>query len=521
MIKRKTLWLVILITATAALIRVLGTTWGLPVYLHPDEHTIVESALDMARRHSFEPHVFNRPDHLEIQINMLVDIVIAHVLFQLPLLKAAAVDHAAFYLSARVITALFGAGMVGLAYSIGRQIKTSVGLIAAMLFAFFPGFIEFSHYATPDIPTGFLMLLTIRLCIAYIKQPSKRNVALISLSVALFIAVKYPGAILAVFPLLVIAHRGVTDRRWWRASGHALLSLVLIPFFLFVISPILFTDYPAVIHALRVESATSRAGAEGLGFAGNLLYYAGLYISFSGLILTAFFVLGFCALWKQKRREVYLPILFSFIYTFSLSAVGLHWERWAVPMYVSPLLVTAIGIDCAWTKWHVIKYGRFAVAFCLAVAASNMLMASSAKLAVFLVPDSRVLARAYCAQHGMTAANTAYEGYTPFEPTAPRPLSAFRKVDQQYVPKHATVRYVILSNWMYPRYLHDARFAKEAVMYRSIMQDNRLIHQLSPPVLRRSAFEVVNMYDSIHYLVALKQAHAAGPLLKIYRIDKK
>lgn len=176
--KNKELIILFIITILGCLIRILGTNWGLPTPLHPDEGTIIDTAIRMAEHHSFEPDVFFRPDHLEIKINMIAYSFISFLFYGLSVGELAQIHRETFILTARIITALFSTGMIFLSYSIGSKIKKEIGLISAFLFAFFPGFIEHSHYATPDIPTGFFMLLCIYFCISYIENPNYKNLAL-------------------------------------------------------------------------------------------------------------------------------------------------------------------------------------------------------------------------------------------------------------------------------------------------------------------------------------------------------
>src|SRR5262245_51860902 len=60
-------------------LRIVGARFGFPFFVHPDEPLIIQGAMDLSTRHSFEPRVFARPDHLEIKLNFLVDFVYARL----------------------------------------------------------------------------------------------------------------------------------------------------------------------------------------------------------------------------------------------------------------------------------------------------------------------------------------------------------------------------------------------------------------------------------------------------------
>lgn len=107
----------------------MGANWGLPTPLHPDEGTIVDTAIRMAERHSFEPNVFFRPDHLEIKINMIVYSLISFIFYGMSVGELAQVHKEVFFLTARIITAFFGTEMIFMSYLIGAKIKKKIGLI--------------------------------------------------------------------------------------------------------------------------------------------------------------------------------------------------------------------------------------------------------------------------------------------------------------------------------------------------------------------------------------------------------
>ena len=65
------------ILVVAFLLRFLGTRFGFPLLLHPDEPTVVQGAIDMARRNSFEPPYALRPDHVEMKLDYIAFAIFA------------------------------------------------------------------------------------------------------------------------------------------------------------------------------------------------------------------------------------------------------------------------------------------------------------------------------------------------------------------------------------------------------------------------------------------------------------
>lgn len=523
-VKKSTWFIFSAIILLGALIRLWGTNWGLPALLHPDEGTIVDSAIRMAEHHSFEPDMFARPDHLEIQINMIIDVIISHLFFRLPIHEMAQYHNDILFMSARVITALFGVGMIVLSYLIGAKIKKEIGLIAAFLFALFPGFIEHSHYATPDIPTGFFMLLCIYFCIRYMQKPVMRNLVLICISISAFIAVKYPGLILCTFVAIAVIMRGIQDKNFKRIIKHGLMAMIMVPGFLFIISPVLFTNYQAVKASLLGESNPVRPGADGLGYWGNLLYYFDTYLSYSGIILFFFFLCGVYAFVKKKIDLKFVPIFFSIIYFAALSYIGLHWERWAVPMYVSPLLVSSVGV---YFVYRYIKHKKdyiFKIIFYVGVAVAliNLSSTSVAKLIKFLVPDTRVASQSYCQANNINVENTNFEGYSPLFPTSPKLLDSLLKSNGKYYETNPKIKYILLSDGVYSRYISDPkRFRDQNNLLNGITAQYKLIKEYSPAQLKSSPIDLLNTVYSMKYLYQVKQKHYSGPLLKFYKVSEK
>lgn len=176
---------------------------------------------------------------------------------------------------------------------------------------------------------------------------------------------KYPGILTCgMLGLTVILCQRKNFRRLLQ---HAAILLTLYIAFLFAISPNLFWDFPAVWARIQIENRTEHLGADGLGFGGNLLYYAKLLFHGwkNGEIFLILFLASGCArlaLVRQRRNIVFsiLPIWWVF-----LSTRGLHWARWGVPMYVGALLIGALGMGGTIhaLKSRILRFGALAAVF--------------------------------------------------------------------------------------------------------------------------------------------------------------
>jgi hypothetical protein len=149
-----------------------------------------------------------------------------------------------------------------------------------------------------------------------------------------------------------------------------------------------------------------------------------------------------------------------------LSKIGLHWERWALPMYTCPLIVSAYGINVAYEKssqlTRRIPFLLWCVVFFLII--SRLLVVSSVATANFALKDTRFASYQFTQEMGIKEDNTLYEGFTPFYPSNMRDgsvLNAYHTLD-----KNKNIRYVIVSSDMYNRYLEDKeRYKAETAFY--------------------------------------------------------
>ena len=163
-VRSTTNWGVIVLVSAGVIgvaLRILGLGWGLPAELHSDEWVITTGALDLAQRNSFEPSLYFRPDHVEIQLSYIAYQLFSHLVLHTSVEAAYAANPGHFLLISRLITALFGTAMVVLAYFIGRRFNRTIAIIAVVLFSIFPPLVQHSHFATPDVPVTAALMAVI------------------------------------------------------------------------------------------------------------------------------------------------------------------------------------------------------------------------------------------------------------------------------------------------------------------------------------------------------------------------
>lgn len=505
-------------------LRFLGLNWGLPFQLNPDEWVIVMGALDLAQRNSFEPSLYFRPDHVEIQLSYLAYQAYAHLFVHAPVELAYAADPGVFLLISRAITALFGVVLVVLAFFIGRRFNRNIAVIAVVLFSLFPLFVEHSHFASPDVPLTATLMAVILALMHYLERPQISSLLVASGATAIAIAIKYPGAIATVMIAAVIIFAAVKERRYVRVVTHGTTAIVAVPVFLFLISPVLFTNFQAVTTSIREESRSTHAGADGLSWGGNLGFYANEFFGVSGILLSIMIVVGLLAV-VRLRLIAALPLLLGGVFWVILSAVPLHWERWGVPMAISPLFLGSIGIYYSYVvlaaHFPSNRWRRPAMAVFVVVVVANLLVGSLGLLAAFLATDTRIASAASLKESGIKESNTIYEGYSTFIPGSPKWIfDDLKTVDDRLVPVDADKKFVLTSSCMHDRYFQDPKYEKERQFYDQIDSQLDLELRVVPEVAapQNVAFEALNVFRGTKIVEAFIKDGSAGCTLSAYRM---
>ncbi|MCR2801718.1 glycosyltransferase family 39 protein [Microbacterium sp. zg-Y818] len=508
-----------------------GITWGLPVPLHADEWVVVEGAIDMAARNSFEPPYFMRPDHLEMQLSYLLFQAWSHLVLGVSPEVAFASDVAPFYALARAVTAVLGTAMVPVAYLIGREYARSVGVLMALAVAVFPPFVAHSRVATPDIPLTFAVMIAILGAVRYIRTQSWRDLALGTFGVAVGVTAKYPAALAAVVIVYAVIYAALRSRRPALIVTRGLGTLGMFLGMTFLLSPTLFTNIAEVRRQLFQQNSTGHLGADGLDWGGNLAFYARDFFSEGGVLLTVFAVAGLCAiLWRRVWSA--LPLLVGIAFWVAISALTLHWARWGLPMYITPVLLAGIGVVAVYRAAAAL--GRRAenappaarrapavtVAVLAAISGASLLLSSTVGLLVALAPDTRALAERYLKTHGITADQVISDGYTPFLPAGARSVLSDLTVDDGVLRSRHEGEdrtYVLTSSTMAGRHLRAAG-TEGATVYSAIAEELPVLEQWQPVTGSPSSpWEATDIARELAKLAQILDGGASGPQLVLYR----
>ena len=339
---KKNLLVFIVILLTGFLLRAIGADWGFPYFFHPDENHIPFSSYSLFANHSLDPHFYSWPSHLSIYLNSLLYSVFSYLVFHKSIVLTFAEHKFTYFEYSRIVTALLGTFTIVISYLIGKEFSVKTGLFCALIVCIFPLYVEHSHYITPDIILTLLLSIVMLFFIKYSTTGLRTYALLASVFIALAVSEKYPGLILSPILLLLII---MVKKNSNKIRIELLLCSLTFIGTLLLISPYLFIHCDHVLHALHHESRTYHLGAGGLGYIGNMIFYERTGLNNLGTIGAVLMFTGLFFVFKNEKPVKILALFSGFFYWIVLSHVPLHWERWSLPMYITPIILIAYALD--------------------------------------------------------------------------------------------------------------------------------------------------------------------------------
>lgn len=512
----------------AALLRFVGIGWGMPYgNLHPDECIIYGQAYQCAADHTFEVKEYSRPNHVTIKLNTLLYIGIQEVYFAPQGLDDFAVNYsehfALFTTASRVLTALFSMGTVVLAYLTVRIWGRYQALLAALLFALFPPFVEHSHYITPDIPLLFFFMCVLWGALRYLKNPSRKGLFGMCFCTALGFCEKYPGAYGCV--IIAVAVCMVYRREPLKILRNGLLAILFFVLGIMAVSPVLIVDLRTVLAAMAGQNAQYHLGGDGLNFGETLLFYMKTAAEHLGLLLMLSSLYGIVRAFLKKTQETVLVSLFL-LYILPISVLRVHWERYTLPIYAAGLLFGAVGAFYAAEDLQKLLKGRkgvFAAACALLflLPVGNAAAGAAAVLGSLLAPDSRIFLQDVFAEMNITSANTVHDCNTPLDPGGYYgAFNEFEDADPSRYKYGVSPAYVMTSSSQ-----RDAYFASEpeiyggvAQFYRTLDEEYELIYLYSAEEPQSYFLELQNIWYAARSVYRYIRGTASGYEIRLYWI---
>jgi len=478
--------------------------WGAPFVYHPDEHFVLQPALEIVRSGDPNPHFFQYPSLLIYLQAALVAVLRRFV--DAPLESNYLVNGIGpwdalpsqwpFVLAGRLLVAASAVLTVALLARTGARLQDrATGWIAAALLAGAALHNQSSHSLTTDVPaTAFVVACLL----ATAAQPSRW--ALAGAMAGLAAGTKYTAGMVLLVPLLAALEGGAPAEilsRWIRIGVAALAAFLLS-------TPYALLDAPSFWEGLQAQRQNYMAWK---GQTGNLwwylreLYDRGLGPAPALLAAAGALLLGARAL-LAARGGGRAALLLSFLLP------PLPYVAWiaSYPSRAERNLIVVLPFLCLWAalalRWagDLVRPARLGAALqfaaVLAVLAS-VLPSSRAFNQRLRAPDTRTQALAWMRANVPRGAKVAREEYTP-----------------QLQRGEYDVTYVFsLARQPYERYL------SERVEY-LVASSNVYGRSLEPPYIGGEVGRA--FYETLFGLPLVQEfapsPAAGGPTIRVYRV---
>lgn len=339
--------------AGALVPRMWALDWGLPTAQHVDEPALLEVAMRMLRDGTLNPRRFVYPSlpyelfaaAIRLSVwwsNLLGDPVTVR---SLPVKNYHITTAPAIFIWSRGVTALLAAATVPLLWALGRRMfDWRIGLLAALLLAISQFHVRYSHYITPDAPTGLFVVLALLGAWRVATTGDWRGYLLAGAGVGLSAGYKYNAGVVAI--AVALAHamywkRALLGRPLLRLCASGLLAALVF----LATTPYAILDSATFLAELR-ESARSYAEGSRGDFNGRWDYrgYA-LWIWNSGLFAPgcAVAALGLPLVIRRYPRAAALLLVTIGAETLLLLSYKVHYLRNVLPVYPLIVLLACAG----------------------------------------------------------------------------------------------------------------------------------------------------------------------------------
>lgn len=369
--------MLILIFFSALILRAIGLSHGFPFLLHPDEPTIIRSALGI--RFNLNPEHFDWP-HLYIYFNYFVYMALAKfrtiamdiglastIKSYFPLLLN---DTLIYYFVTRFISAFFGALTVIPVFLTAKNLfGKKAGYLSALAYAFIPFQVRHAHYALPDTPMVFFLAYAMYYGSRIIIEDKRQDYIKSGFFVGLSASTKYNGGLSAIvvplaYLIRLLKEKALDGSRSFRIGFSVILDLILSGIFAvigFVLgTPYSVLDYKTFSRTDGPQGAFwqfTNVGSDSFTLIEHLQnLYSDLLFKLSndfGYTILFFFVVGiFFVLLRvfrgrAKKEDVYAlyPLIPAWFFLWFIS--GFEKSRSHYYMIAYPFIAVSFGYTCA------------------------------------------------------------------------------------------------------------------------------------------------------------------------------
>lgn len=531
--KKLVLTALVLIILLAGFLRIWGIDFGLPSKYHPDEEFFINPAFSVISLEA--PGWYGAPGTTVIYANAIIFTVVGNFIdSQKPILEQYQENPAPFILASRILMVLISMATVLLVYLLAKNIFKNkyIGLLSALALALSALHIEHSHYIRPDIMVVFFLVLTAYFSWLIFEKAKMKHYILAFIFLALAIATKYPAVFGIIFILIGHFYNYSSDKKIKLILNKKLLIGLLAGLIIFLaVFPYIISDYSQIISDLKWEARYEHAGADQLGLFGNFEFYVSGSLWYTGTMILIASIIGIIFSFFQRKKGMFFLFPFLVIFLGFISALSLHWDRWALILIPFGSIFAGLGIVATF------RYIRFQAEnkFRLKNKIIWIILATIAIIIIFYPALLRSFRQSYAFAHNDTrdaaqewiTNNLPSDSVAVIEDYGPnmdnyfqrvlRPWTAAQKFPG-YWERDESADYEIVSSWIYQRILdgpEDWQYYKDGYNY--LFDTRKLLQEFIPEPSRKNLIEQHDFYllfdkDILNFKLQ------NGPQIKIYEL---
>lgn len=383
-------FLFIIVLATAVFFRFSGIYPGYPPY-HSDEGISYSSAVNMIKNKNFDPGRYDYPSLVPVinylfytqffiplswtsfnisnfdnflsgRIKFPFEIIAYNQIFQNKILGDREINALVW---GRIVTAIFGVGVVFLTYKIGKRLSGfTLGIIASFLVSVNYREVLNSHLGLPDIYNAFFLLLSFYFSFNLLQKPKIINYFLTGISMGLSLGVKFQ--VFAFLPFVIVhfwkhlEHRNKIFNLNSLFNKNLSIALLTSIFVFILLNPYLLINHEIFLHQIKDVSLKYSAGKNSLDLFGLVyLYKVGIGPVASWLFIIGSVLLGFV---NRKKFILLFSIIFPFFVVTNFMTIGGFYTRNYVTIIPFLLIVASFPFVYLFEKFK-IKTTRIIIIF--------------------------------------------------------------------------------------------------------------------------------------------------------------
>lgn len=349
------------LTALASLApRLEGCDFGLPYLHHWDEPFLLTPALRVIRNNDLNPHFWQWPTLPHYLHAVRGTFSLSGAMSRGEIENVFAIrsgddtlykwdcPYPFFYENGRRLTAIFGAMTVVLAGLVARRIAGPwAGIASAALLAGYSPHLLHSHFATPEVPAVFFVLLAAWISLGlFARPPSAGRYFVCGLFCGLCVATKYNMYPVVLVPL-VLHLFNTRRRRFWGVPLAA--SILGVPLGFLAGCPMALSDPLMFIHGLSSQFSRFLTGAHGGGHVASAGEALGKYLREAwqggrGAPILIFAMLGVVPARGFGWRKGLAVWVFCIAYVALMTRQKVYFPRYALPCLALLLVPAGCGI---------------------------------------------------------------------------------------------------------------------------------------------------------------------------------